>query len=180
MKKEILIVEYSPETIDSLKDMLFQDIFEITVAGDAEVARALLKKKKFDLVIIEALLPKSHGFDLSSFICQNYPDTRVIIISDKLTKLDYKKEALQHGACDFFEKPICREKFTPRVLKHLGLNTGIALPLYPGETTKIDVLSYLKEMLPAQQPENKTDSQSFDDIIKNIKKETDAYKIDLD
>lgn len=179
MNKEILIVEYSPDTIDSIKEMLYHEIFEISVAGTAEVAKALLAKKRFDLVIVEALLPKSHGFDLSEYISKNNPNTNVVIISDKLKKLDYKKEAKRHGACDFFEKPLDPAKFKSRMLKHLGITSPSEPNASPGETTKIHVLPLLDQLDIPESEFKKTDSREFDDIIKKIK-ETDSYKIDLE
>ena len=153
-------------------------MFDITVACTAGVARTRLAKKRFDLVIVEALLPKSHGFDLSEFISQNYKNTNVIIISDKLKKLDYKKEARRHGACDFFEKPLDPVKFNSRVLKHLGISSpSEQSSISPGETTKIHVLPLLSELNLPEEEFKKSDSEEFDDIIKKIKKDTNSYNI---
>lgn len=122
MKKNILLVEYNTSTIEAIQQILHQKIFEITVASTEEVARNLLGSFSFDLLITETLLPKSHGFFLSKYVSDNYPDMKIIIISEKLKKADCKDEAITlHGANDFFEKPLNEKEFKSRVLELLNM-----------------------------------------------------------
>lgn len=123
MKKNILLVEYSTAAIEAIQQILHHKIFDITVARSEDVARDLLAKIGFDLLITETLLPKSHGFFLSRFVADNYPRTRIIIISEKLKEADHKEEAVtQHGADDFFEKPLNGREFKKRVLELVGID----------------------------------------------------------
>jgi DNA-binding response OmpR family regulator len=123
MKKNILLVEYCTAAIETIQQILHNKIFDITVARSEDVARDLLTKFGFDLLITETLLPKSHGFFLSRFVADNYPRTKIIIISEKLKEADHKEEAItQHGANDFFEKPLNGKEFKKRVLELLEVD----------------------------------------------------------
>jgi len=122
MKKNILLVEYSTAAIESVQQILHHKIFDITVARSEDLAKKLLKKLRFDLLITETLLPKSHGFFLSRYVADHFPGTRIIVISEKLKKEDHKDEAVtEHGADDFFEKPLNTKGFQQRVFELLDI-----------------------------------------------------------
>ncbi|UCH92811.1 MAG: response regulator [Candidatus Aminicenantes bacterium] len=175
MSKKILLVEHNPETIDIVKEVLYHEIFDITVAGNAETAKKLLAAQTFHLVITEALLPKSHGFILSKYISENYPGTKIIIISEKLKNMDYQREALEHGACEYIEKPLKPSKFRKQVSKHLDINQKEDKG-YHTETTKINVIPLLDKQ---KSREEKKSSQEDDSKDEN-KKDTARYEIKLD
>jgi DNA-binding NtrC family response regulator len=180
MKKKILLVEHNPDTIDVITEILYLEIFDITVAGDAETAKKLLSKYEFHLVITEALLPKSHGFVLAKYISETFPEVKIIIISEKLKKMDYKREALQHGACEFIERPLDAIKFKKKIVKHLDIKEKDDTGTYHAETTNIHVIPLLDDL--KSDKEKKSGNGNFEDIMKDIKikEDTDSYKIELD
>lgn len=181
MIKKILLIEYDQDSVDAIKDLLHHEIFDIAVAGSEAVAKALLAKQHFHLVITEALLPKSHGFNLCKYICDNYPETKVIIISDKLDKKDYKKEAMRHGAADFFEKPLEVPKFRKKVLKSLGIKEpGQKQDEDVNQTTNLHILPLLDELEAEKEIEKQSETSKFNAIIEDVKKREPDYQIDLD
>ena len=175
MKKNILLVEHNPDDVDTIKEILNKEIFAITVAGDVKTAKKLLKKQEFHLVITEALLPKSHGFTLCQYIFENYPATKIIIISEKLKEVDYKHEAIEHGACEFIEKPLDASEFREKVSKHLNINKKGHMN-YHSETTKINILPLLNRKKSGE--EKKPDKE--DNLADEIAKEGRPYEIKLD
>ena len=175
MKKNILLVEHNTDDVDTIKEILNKEMFDITVAGDEKTAKKLLKKQEFPLVITEALLPKSHGFTLSQYVSENYPATKVLIISEKLKEVDYKNEALEHGACEFLEKPLNPSQFKEIVSKHLDINKNEHMN-YKSETTKINILPLLDKKKSGEEEKPETE----DKIIDDLKKETHPYEIKLD
>lgn len=183
MKKNILLVEYNPDSIDKIKEILHQDTLDIKIAGDEATAKKLLKKQEFHLVITEALLPKSHGFTLCKYINENYPEIKIIIISEKLKKVDYQNEALAHGACEYIEKPLDDFRFRETVSKHLKIykKKGAA---YHNETTKINVipLSVLQKAQEKAKAEEKSEEKpdKENNIEDLIDKDTHPYEIKLD
>ncbi|MGD2091464.1 MAG: response regulator [Candidatus Aminicenantes bacterium] len=175
MKKNILLVEHNTDDVDMIKEILNLEIFDITVAGDEKTAKKLLKNQEFPLVITEALLPKSHGFTLCQYISEHYPAAKIIIISEKLKEVDYKNEALEHGACEFLEKPFDAYDFREIVSKHLDINKKEPVK-YKSETTKINILPLLDKEKSKEEKKPETE----DKIIDDLKKETHPYEIKLD
>jgi DNA-binding NtrC family response regulator len=182
MKKNILLVEYCSGTIDTLKELLHPKIFDITVAGNEEVAKVLLNKIRFDMLITETLLPKSHGFILSKYVSENYPRTKIIIISEKLKKVDYKQDAItKYGAIDFFEKPLNTKKLKKVIFKALDISKNDLLGIEDttGVTTNIHVLPDLKKIKSEKgrdtEKDNSGEGLEYEDVDKNSQ-----YKIELD
>ena len=64
----------------------------------------LLKKKQFDVVITELVMPVKGGSELIEFIFDNYPETAVIIITAYPTA-DSAISAVKTGVFDYFTKP---------------------------------------------------------------------------
>ncbi len=181
MQKNILIIDHNADNIDILEKYLHSDLFDVTIAGDATVARILLSKKTFDLVITAALLPKSHGNTLAKYICKTYPKTRVIIISDKVEDPQVREEAIESGACDFFEKPLDEADFRQKVMNHLGLGGADLFREHSTDSTKIMVLPMLDEIRKGSDKDpKKSESEGFDDIIKDEEDKSDSFEIKLD
>jgi DNA-binding NtrC family response regulator len=181
MRKRILLVEYCSETIDTLKELLHPQIFDITVAGNEEVAKVLLNKVRFDMLITETLLPKSHGFILSKFVSENYPGIKIIIISEKLKKVDYKHDAItQYGAIDFFEKPLNTKKLKKRIFNALDMSENDLRDMedVTGVTTNVHVLPDLKNIDIEPGKEKNEGKDTFGEMPKE--KKTPIIEIDFD
>jgi DNA-binding NtrC family response regulator len=180
MKKKILLVEYNSSAIGKIRQILHHKIFEITVAATQEKARDLLGNFRFDLLITETLLPKSHGFILSKYAAENYPDTKIIIISERLKEEDYKHEAItKHGASDFFEKPLKEKEFKKKVLEVLNINEADVQEMEGSSdvTTRIHKIPSLEELEAAKKKSEKEETHGN---ISNEKKKTPIIEIDLD
>ncbi|MCU0289922.1 MAG: response regulator [Acidobacteria bacterium] len=149
MKKIILLVENDQSSIEIIQKILHDKIFRITVAQSDEMARDLLKNTRFDLLITETQLPKSHGFILSKFVSERYPSVKIIIISEKLKQDEYKLEAItQHGAHEFFEKPLPDRAFRKKALDLMGIDDKKLMDIsFSSEaSTKQHVLPTLEEL----------------------------------
>ncbi len=109
--KKILIVDYDKDSVDFLNNFLQAKGFKITVAPDGLSGLNKFKKVKPDLVILEALLPKIHGFELCKKIVQKSDKkVPVIIVTGVYTEIQWKNEAIHsYGASDYFKKPIQEE-----------------------------------------------------------------------
>jgi DNA-binding NtrC family response regulator len=180
MKKNILLVEYSSEAIEKIQQTLHHKVFDITVARSEEVARDLLGNFRFDLLITETLLPKSHGYVLSKYVSETYPGTKIIIISEKLKAADSKSEAVsQHGASDFFEKPLHEKAFKKRVLEVLDITEADLREMDDSsdQTTKLHVIPTLAELEAAR---GKSGKKGTPGKPPKEKEETPIIKIDLD
>ena len=79
-KNEILIIEDEGDIGTLLKEFFEKYNFNITLAEEGKVAVELLKKKNFDLLIVDMLLPGEHGLDIIKMKGDNFI-TPIIIVS---------------------------------------------------------------------------------------------------
>lgn len=172
MKKSVLLVEYDNPTIELIKGLLPEDTFEITVSEDGETAKSILNGQTFDLMISAAMLPKFHGFNLSQYVSNHFPNTKIIIISGIYKGMDYKHQVTtQYKANEFFEKPLDREEFKQRVFELLDLN-GMGPTSAPKEEPK-------KAKESAPEPLNLSSEELFGDIIEDVEKQPTPEVLDL-
>lgn len=120
-EKKILIVDTDASHLDFLTQLFKPHRFKITRAKDGVEAQDKFKGDRPDLVILEALLPKLHGFDLTKKITQETRgEVPVIIITGLYRGTSYRHEAISSfGAKEYFEKPYDKEKLLNTVLSLL-------------------------------------------------------------
>ena len=121
-KKKILIVDYDTKSIDSLSKLFEAHKIEVMTAADGVEAYEKFKADEPDLVLLEAMLPRMHGFDLAQKITH---DTKgrvpVIIVTAVYKGHQYRNEALRtFGVSDYFEKPYDQDKLLNHVLNLIG------------------------------------------------------------
>jgi len=180
MKKNILLVEYSISTIDIIKELLPPPLFDITVVDEGDVAKGLLSQNKYDMMITAAMLPKFHGFNLSQHAASNYPNLRIIIISEIYKGMNYKHQAItQYKADDFFEKPLDINTFRARVLELLDIDeknlapggTPATAEVPHADTTKLPTLQKLEDDH-EEGLHQLTSEDLFGDIIYEVQEDT--------
>ncbi len=149
--KKILIVDYDTKSIDSLSKLFKAHKIEVMTAMDGGDAYEKFKADEPDLVLLEAMLPRLHGFDLAQKINQ---DTKgrvpVIILTAVYKGHQYRNEALRtFGVSDYYEKPYDQDKLVNRVLSLIGEEEGIEEDIseIPGLPDPDSVIETLTEML---------------------------------
>ena len=108
--RSILIVEDEKPLSHALKLKLSHEGYEVTVAGDGEEGVELALKQKFDLILIDIIMPKMDGFMLLNKLREAGSETTIIVLSNLGQKEDIEK-AKQLGAVDYMVKsntPISR------------------------------------------------------------------------
>ncbi len=141
-EKKILIVDYDPTSLNSLAQIFEPGRFQVIQASDGLSAYEKFKEDKPDLVILEAILPKMHGFDLTKRISEESRGrVPVIIVTGLYRGPQYRMEALStFGAADYLEKPVDREKLLRTVLSLLSEEEEIEEDL-PGVDQVLQSLS---------------------------------------
>ncbi len=155
-EKKILIVDYDSQSLEAMAKLLKSQKVQIIKAADGQAAYDKFKSEKPDLVILEAILPKIHGFDLTKKISQESGGRiPVIIVTGLYRGPQYKHEALSSfGAADYFEKPVDPEKFVGSVLQLLHDEEDIEEEL-PDPESVIENLSQKVKAKP-HRPKDKT------------------------
>jgi len=100
----ILVVDDEDSIRAVLTNVLKDDGFVVTEAESGEDALKLFKKRVFDLVISDIVMPGINGIELLERIKHLYPATQVIIITSHAS-LDTAVQALRCGAYDYLFKP---------------------------------------------------------------------------
>jgi len=147
--KKILIVDYDQKSLDSLAGLFSPYDLEIIRAADGKSAYELYRSEDPDLILMEAMLPKLHGFDLAKKIYEETKGTVPIIVVTGLYKgTKYKNEALRtFGVAEYFEKPYDGEKLVGAVMNLLHEEIDLERDLPSVEK----VVALLSEMMDESQ-----------------------------
>ena len=103
--KKILIIEDESALQKTLGEMLSQQGYEVLSALNGEIGLKLAQSKKPDLILLDLILPKIHGFDVLKKIKDN-PETREIpvIVLTNLESIEDIKKAMELGATTYLVK----------------------------------------------------------------------------
>lgn len=115
----LLIVDDDDKIRSLLKSFLISKNFLVSTAENAYEAKEMIEYIKFDLLIIDIMMPGMNGFDLTREIRNN---SNVPVIH--LTAMDEKKDVIQGleiGADDYIAKPFEPEELYLRIKKLLKL-----------------------------------------------------------
>lgn len=113
-KPHLLFVD-DENLLHNLFERLFtRNGFNVTCCASATAAMDLLKSESFDLVITDFMMPEVDGFTLLSHIRENYPTTRVIMVTAH-ANVQHAVRMMQHGAIDYIPKPFTAADLVERV-----------------------------------------------------------------
>jgi len=106
-KLKILIVDFDEESSLALSEYLKSEDFRVSTAGDGEAGLEKCKGENPDLVIVEPMISKLHGFELCSIISHDFNGQIPVIILTKFYREEqFKIEAMSaYGASAFLSKP---------------------------------------------------------------------------
>ncbi|MES1216158.1 MAG: response regulator [Bacteroidota bacterium] len=107
-KNKVLIIEDESDLCLLLEIMLNDGKTTIDHAKNLKTAREFLDREKPQLVVLDNRLPDGLGLDFLPYIRENFPQTRVIMISGK--DGSSRDLAIENGAHIFLSKPFTREK----------------------------------------------------------------------
>ncbi len=103
MAKKILLVDDEPLIVKGLKFALEQDGYEIESAEDGEIALQKINAEKFDLILLDVMLPKISGIEVCQSVREK-SDVPIIMLTAKGEDMD-KILGLEYGADDYMTKP---------------------------------------------------------------------------
>ncbi|MFW6139866.1 MAG: response regulator [Acidobacteriota bacterium] len=131
-EKKILVVDYDTNSLEDLCDLVGGRNVKVIKATNGQQAYEKYISEKPDLIILEAMLPKLHGFDLTQKI---HKETRggipIIIVTGLYKGAQYRNEAIRSfGAEAYFEKPYDKDKLLETInrLLHDEVNIEDDLP----------------------------------------------------
>ena len=116
MSVKILIIEDEPDIRRNLEYNLGREGFKASSVGSLDEANEKLKSKKFDLILLDLMLPDGSGLDLCKKIKSNSETeaTPIIILTAKDDEVD-KVVGFELGADDYVTKPFSVRELILRV-----------------------------------------------------------------
>lgn len=116
MNVNILVIEDEPDIRRNLEYNLGREGFKASSVGSLDEANEKLKSKKFDLILLDLMLPDGSGLDLCKKIKSNSETeaTPVVILTAKDDEVD-KVVGFELGADDYVTKPFSVRELILRV-----------------------------------------------------------------
>jgi len=114
--KHILVVEDEADLVELISYNLKKEGFSVDSAMDGETALSKIKKGRYDLVVLDLMLPGIQGMELCR-ILRNDPKTGtlpIVMLTAKGEEVD-KILGLEMGADDYITKPFSPRELVARV-----------------------------------------------------------------
>ena len=178
---KILLVEDEPNMRLGLKDNLEFEGYEVDTAIDGVDGYEKIISNKFDLILLDVMMPKMSGFDVCKNARANGINTPIILLTAKGEEID-KIIGLELGADDYITKPFSIRELLARIkaivrrtstnisdsiikIGRLEINFSSFTAFDDGTDVSLshrefEVLKYLYE--------NKNQTVSRDNLLKNV------------
>lgn len=121
----ILLVDDEPPIQKMLEFPLRKDGYDVVVAGDGEEALEKFRAGKFDLVVLDIMMPKLDGLEVCKEI-RAESNVPIVMLTARADEVD-KVIGLELGADDYMTKPFSLREFRSRVkaaLRRAGMSAG--------------------------------------------------------
>ncbi len=112
-RTRVLVVEDEESFVDALTVGLAREGFDVTIARDGAEALAEFAPRRFDVVLLDLMLPKVSGLDVCRSI-RAASDVPIIIVSAKGEEVDMVL-MLELGADDYVTKPYRLRELVARI-----------------------------------------------------------------
>ncbi len=113
-RRGILLVEDEPGLVLTLRDRLTSEGYGVETAGDGEQALACTRRQRFDLIILDVMLPRRNGFEVCRALREEGNSTPIIMLTARGHVAD-KVSGLKLGADDYVTKPFEMVELVARV-----------------------------------------------------------------
>ncbi|MFD5021012.1 response regulator transcription factor [Paenibacillus sp. NPDC058367] len=118
MNRTILIVEDEPVIAELQRDYLEMSGYQTEIAKDGEKGLEMGLTGKYDLIVLDVMLPKLNGFEVCKKIRVEL-DIPVLMVTARLEDIDIIR-GLGLGADDYITKPFKPAELVARVKAHLS------------------------------------------------------------
>ncbi len=111
---KILVAEDDENILSGLTDVLESEDYKVFPAKDGKEAIKLFSDGKYDLVLLDVMMPEMNGYDVCKHIRQTDEDVPVIMLTAKSEEID-KVVGLKLGADDYITKPFGIHELLARI-----------------------------------------------------------------
>jgi DNA-binding response OmpR family regulator len=110
----ILLVEDEIKIAEFVLEGIKQAGLQATHAADGLIAKRIIASQKFDVMLLDVMLPHVDGFSLLQQLRQANDKTPVIVLSAK-SDLSDRLQGFELGADDYLPKPFFMEELIARI-----------------------------------------------------------------
>ena len=121
----ILIVDDDDRIRDLLKDYLSQNNYIVSTAENADQAKERLKYLKFDIIILNVMMPGQNGYELTK---EKKKKIKIpIVLLTAKGEVENRIRGLELGADDYISKPFEPKELLLRIRNIINKNNKINL-----------------------------------------------------
>jgi two-component system, OmpR family, phosphate regulon response regulator OmpR len=124
-KNHILIVDDDDRIRNLLKDYLSENNYIVSTAENANQAKKRLQYLKFDIIILDVMMPGQNGYEFTKEI-KKQMKIPIILLTAK-GEVENRIKGLELGADDYIGKPFEPKELLLRVKNIINKNTKIDL-----------------------------------------------------
>ncbi len=152
-KFHILIVDDEPINLQVLANHLSLQNYAITQATNGmEALEAIDNGLKPELVVLDVMMPKMTGYEVTKKIRDRYSASEMpIVLLTAKTQVNDLVHGLKVGANDYLSKPILKDELIARIETHINISRLTAENIRLG--TELDITRRLQQMLLPRQDE---------------------------
>ena len=117
----VLVVDDSPETLRMLTDAIEDAGMTVLVAREGEYALSIIERVPPDIILMDALMPGTDGFETCRRLKQNKALAHVpVIFMTGLSDTEHIIQGLEAGGVDYVTKPLVPGELLARIRVHLA------------------------------------------------------------
>ncbi len=137
--KHILVVDDDTRLRGLLQRFLRENKFLVSVAKDADEARLMMQQYKFNLLIVDIMMPKESGLEFLAKLRQE--NSVPVIMLTAMGDVEDRIMGLEYGADDYVSKPFEPKELLLRIASILR-----RAPAEKKENQKLDLGLYVFDM----------------------------------
>ncbi len=124
-KKHILVVDDDNRIRELIKEYLNENNFIVSTATDANEAKNKIELFKFDLIVLDVMMPGQTGFELTKEIKKKL-SIPIILLTAK-GEVENRIQGLELGADDYLGKPFEPKELLLRINNIISKNINLKL-----------------------------------------------------
>ena len=112
--KNILLIEDDEKISKLVKELLEEDSYHVTQSFDGDDGYSKIIEKKYDLILLDIMLPKLNGYKVCRQVRSAGITTPILMLTAKSGEYDLE-EGLDTGANDYLKKPFSTVELKARI-----------------------------------------------------------------
>jgi two-component system copper resistance phosphate regulon response regulator CusR len=101
---KVLLIEDEPKTLQSLKQGLEENGFEVDIAYDGLIGKHLARKNQYQIIVTDIIMPGINGLELCKQLRQEGITTPILMLT-AMGSIEEKLMGFDAGADDYLVKP---------------------------------------------------------------------------